>query len=106
MSKIKKGDEVIVLTGKSRGLCGKVLNVIAKGTKVKVEGVNLVKKCIKPNPDTNTQGGIIEREALLAISNVAIYNPITKMADRVAFKFLDDGKKVRCFKSNGELIEI
>ncbi|MDR1057577.1 MAG: 50S ribosomal protein L24 [Coxiellaceae bacterium] len=105
MHKVKKGDEVIVLTGKSKGLRGKVLSVVAHGTKVIVEGVNLVKKHVKPNPHTNTQGGIVELEAALDISNVAIYNPLTKKADRVAFKFLD-GKKVRCFKSNGELIKV
>lgn len=106
MSKIKKGDEVIILTGKSKGLRGKVLNVLEHETRVMVEGANLIKKHVRPNPNTNTQGGIIEREAPLAISNVAIYNPITKKADRVAFKILDNGKKVRCFKSSGELIEV
>ena len=106
MHKIKKGDEVIVLTGKSKGLRGKVLRVVAEGKRAVVEGVNLVKKHVKPNPNTNTQGGIIEREAALDISNIAIYNPVTKKADRVGFKVLDDGKKVRCFKSNGELVEI
>ncbi|MDR1012443.1 MAG: 50S ribosomal protein L24 [Coxiellaceae bacterium] len=103
MRKIKKGDEVIVLTGKSKGLCGRVLNVINCGARVIVEGVGLIKKHVKPNPNTNTQGGIIEREAALDISNIAIYNPITKKADRVAFKFLE-GKKVRYFKSNGKII--
>jgi len=106
MHKIKKGDEVIVLTGKSKGLRGKVLRVVAEGKRAVVEGVNLVKKHVKPNPNTNTQGGIIKREAALDISNIAIYNPVTKKADRVGFKVLDDGKKVRCFKSNGELVEI
>lgn len=106
MNKIKKGDEVIILAGKSKGLRGKVLSVVADGARVTVEGANLIKKHVKPNPNTNTQGGIIEREAPLDISKVAIYNPITKKADRVAFKILDDGKKVRCFKSNGEQIEI
>ncbi|EKD45968.1 MAG: 50S ribosomal protein L24 [uncultured bacterium] len=105
MHKIKKGDEVIVLTGKSKGLRGKVLHVVAEGKKAIVEGANLIKKHVKPNPNTNTQGGIVEREAALDISNIAIYNPITKKADRVAFKVLD-GKKVRCFKSNGELVEV
>ena len=106
MHKIKKGDEVIVLTGKSKGLRGKVLRVVAEGKRAVVEGVNLIKKHVKSNPNTNTQGGIIEREAALDISNIAIYNPVTKKADRVGFKVLDDGKKVRCFKSNGELVEI
>lgn len=106
MRKIKKGDEVIVLTGKSKGLRGKVLRVVEVGAKVVVEGVNLIKKHIKSNPNTNTPGGIVEREAPLSISNVAVYNPVTKKVDRVSFKVLDNGKKVRCFKSNGELIEI
>lgn len=106
MRKIKKDDEVVVLTGKSKGLRGKVLRVLDKGSKVVVEGVNLLKKHVKPNPNTNTQGGIIEREAPLHISNVAVYNPGTKKADRVIFKILKDGKTVRCFKSNGELIEV
>jgi large subunit ribosomal protein L24 len=106
MHKIKKGDEVIILIGKSKGVRGSVLRVIGKGEKVVVEGANLIKKHVKPNPNTNTQGGIIEREAPLHISNVAIYNPSIKKADRVVFKVLEDGKKVRCFKSNGEQVEI
>ena len=106
MRKIKKNDEVVVLTGKNRKVHGKVLRVVAKGTKVVVEGVNLLKKHVKPNPNTQTQGGIIKREAPVHISNVAIYNPGTRKADRVVFKVLQDGKKVRCFKSNGELIEV
>ena len=106
MHKIKKNDEVIILSGKNKGLRGKVLYVVQKGTKVIVEGANLVKKHVKSNPNTNTQGGIIEKEAPLAISNVAIFNPLIKKADRVTFKLLDSGKKVRCFKSNGELIEV
>lgn len=106
MRKIKKGDEVIILTGKNKGARGKVLRTLEKGAKVIVEGANLVKKHIKPNPNTNTQGGIVEREAPLHVSNVAIYNHGTKKADRVVFKVLNDGKKVRCFKSNGELIEV
>lgn len=106
MRKIKKGDEVIILTGKSKGVYGKVLRTLEKGMKVVVEGANLIKKHIKPNPNTNTKGGIFEREAPIHISNVAIYNLGTKKADRVIFKVLNDGKKVRCFKSNGELVEI
>jgi large subunit ribosomal protein L24 len=106
MNKIKKGDEVIILTGKNKGTRGKVLRVSESGKKVTVEGANLIKKCVRANPNTNTEGGIIEREAPLAVSKIAIYNPITKKADRVAFKFLDNGKKVRYFKSNGELIEV
>jgi len=106
MHKIKKGDEVIILTGKSKNARGKVLRVLEKGSKVTVEGANLIKKHVKPNPNTNTQGGIVEREAPLHISNVAIYNQSTKKADRVVFKILKDGKKVRCFKSNGEFVEV
>lgn len=106
MKKIKKGDEVIVLTGKQKGVRGKVLRIVKDGNKAIVEGANLVKKHIKPNPNTNTQGGIIEREAPLHISNIAIYNPITKKADKVGVKVLEDGKKVRCFKSSGELVEV
>lgn len=104
MRKIKKGDEVIILAGKSKGAHGKVLRMLENGTRVVVEGVNLIKKHIKPNPNTNTQGGIVEREASLHISNVAIYNQETKKADKVVFKTLNDGKKVRCFKSNSELV--
>lgn len=106
MQKIKKGDEVIILTGKNKGSHGKVLRVVTQGAKVVVEGVNLSKKHKKPNPQTNTQGGILELEAPLHVSNVAIYNRNTKKADKVIFKVLKDGKKVRCFKSNGELIEV
>ena len=106
MRKIKKGDEVIILAGKSKGVHGKVLTIVAEGTKAIVEGANLIKKHVKPNPNTNTQGGIIEREAPIAISNIAIYNPVSKKGDRVAIKKLEDGKKVRYFKSNDELIDI
>ena len=106
MRKIKKDDEVIILAGKSKGVRGKVLRIVQKGTKAVVEGASLIKKHVKPNPNTNTQGGIIEREAPIDISNVAIYNPISKKADRVGIKKLEDGKKVRYFKSNDELIDI
>ena len=106
MKKIKKNDEVIVLTGKSKGVRGKVLRVLTKRDSVIVEGANLVKKHVKPNPNANKPGGIIEREAPLHISNVAIFNPVTKKADRVTFKTLNDGKKVRIFKSNEEVVDI
>jgi large subunit ribosomal protein L24 len=105
MSKIKKGDEVIVLTGKNKGMRGKVLSVLTSKNKVTVEGVQLLKKHVKPNPNTNTKGGIVEREAPISVSNVAIFNPITKKADRVGFRFVD-GKKIRYFKSNNEQIEV
>lgn len=106
MNKIKKGDQVVVLTGKDCGARGKVLQLFLKQQRVIVEGVNLVKKTVKANPRTNTAGKIIEREAAIHISNIAIYNPMTEAADRVGFKILADGKKVRCFKSNGEFIDL
>ena len=107
MQKIKKNDEVIVIAGKSKGARGKVMRVIKDGAKVKVivEGVNMVKKHTRGNPQTNQPGGIVDREAALDISNVALFNPITKKADKVGFKMLE-GKKVRYFKSNNELVEI
>lgn len=105
MRKIKKGDEVVVLKGKSRGHRGKILSVISDGRRVLVEGANIVKKHVKPNPNMNEPGGILEREAPIVIENVAIYNPVTKKADRIGFRILPDGRKVRYFKSNGEQVE-
>lgn len=104
-SKIKIDDTVIVLTGKDKGRVGKVLKCL-KNDRVIVEGVNMVKKHVKPNPQQNQEGGILEREASVHVSNVAIYNPISKKADRIGFKHLDDGKKVRYFKSSGEHVEV
>ncbi len=104
MQKIRKDDEVILITGKDKGRRGKVLRVLGR-ERVLVEGVNVVKKHQKPNPQRNTQGGIIDKEAPLHISNVAIYNPMTKKADRVGFKILE-GRKVRYFKSNNEMIDV
>lgn len=106
MKKIKAGDEVIVIAGKDKGLRGAVIKIVEDGRRVMVEAANMVKKHLKPNPQRQIKGGIIEKEAPLAISNIAIWNPITKKADRVGFKFLDDGKKVRYFKSNGEVIDV
>jgi len=104
MRKIKKGDEVVVLAGKDKGRRGTVLRVLPND-KVFVENVNMVKKHQKPNPMKDTPGGIIEKEAPIHISNVAIFNPATGKADRVGFKRLDDGRKVRFFKSNQEVID-
>jgi large subunit ribosomal protein L24 len=101
MAKIKKGDEVIVIAGKSKGQTGKVDSVT--DGKVVVEGVNLVKKHVKPNPQAGIQGGIISKPAALDISNVAIYNSASQKADRVGYK-VEDGKKVRIYKSTGETI--
>ena len=101
--KIRRDDEVVVLAGKDKGKQGKVLKVLASDDKLIVEGVNLVKKHQKPNPQMNVPGGIVEKEAAIHVSNVAIVNPATGKADRVGFRF-EDEKKVRFFKSNGELV--
>lgn len=101
--KIRRDDEVVVLAGKDKGKQGKVLNVVTDKDRVFVEGVNLVKKHQKPNPQAQIPGGIIEKEASIHISNVAIVNPQSGKADRVGFR-VEEGKKVRVFKSNGEQI--
>ncbi|MEH6504492.1 MAG: 50S ribosomal protein L24 [Cycloclasticus sp.] len=105
MNKIKKGDEVIVLTGKDKAKRGLVLTVVSSD-KILVEGINTVKKHQKPNPNKGIEGGIIEKQMPINISNVAIYNAQTKKADRVGFKVLEDGKKVRYFKSNDEVLDV
>jgi large subunit ribosomal protein L24 len=102
MSKIKRGDNVVVLTGRDKGKRGDVTRVL--GEHVLVTGVNQVKKHQRPNPMKGEQGGIVTREAPLHVSNVAIWNPVTKKADRIGVRSLEDGRKVRFFKSNGELI--
>ena len=102
-SKIRRDDEVIVLAGKDKGKTGKVTKVLVEDSKVFVEGINLIKKHTKPVPQLHQPGGIIEKEAPLNVSNVAIVNPATGKADRVGFRD-EDGKKVRFFKSNNELI--
>ena len=102
MLKIKRDDEVIVIAGKDKGKRGTVRQVLDNGRLI-VTGVNMVKKHVKANPNRGTQGGIVEQEAALHASNVAIWNPKTQKADRVGFRF-EDGKKVRFFKSNGEAL--
>jgi large subunit ribosomal protein L24 len=102
-SKIRRDDEVIVLAGKDKGKTGKVTKVLVEESKVFVEGINLIKKHTKPVPQLQQAGGIVEKEAPLNVSNVAILNPATGKADRVGFRN-EDGKKVRFFKSNNELI--
>jgi large subunit ribosomal protein L24 len=104
MHKIKKGDEVIVITGKDKGKKGSVLS-IADG-RVFVEGCNMAKKHVKPNPNVGETGGILEKEMPLNASNIALFNPATGKADRVGIKTLKDGQKVRYFKSNNEVIDI
>ena len=101
--KIRRDDEVVVLAGKDKGKQGKVLKVLIADNRLIVEGVNLVKKHTKPNPQLGIAGGIVEKEASIHVSNVAIVNPATGKADRVGFR-IEDGKKVRFFKSNNELI--
>lgn len=103
MEKIRKGDEVIVITGKDKGKRGTVLTRIDE-EHLLVEGVNRAKKHVKPNPIKGVQGGIVDKDMPIHISNVALFNPATKQADRVGFKSLEDGRKVRVFKSNGELV--
>ena len=103
MDKIRKGDEVVVTTGKDQGKRGTVL-VRVDDNHVVVEGVNRAKKHVKPNPMKGVQGGIVDKDMPIHVSNVALFNPATQKADRVGFKVLDDGRKVRVFKSNGELV--
>ncbi|MCG7898886.1 MAG: 50S ribosomal protein L24 [Candidatus Thiodiazotropha lotti] len=104
-SKIKKGDEVIVISGKDKGKRGTVVKMMDDDRLV-VENVNMAKKHTKPNPNRGEPGGILDKEMPLHISNVALYNPATDKADRVGFKILEDGKKVRVFKSNQEVVDI
>jgi large subunit ribosomal protein L24 len=104
MRKIKKGDDVIVITGKDKGKRGTVLRVVDV-EHVLVEGANRVKKHQRPNPMKNTTGGIVDKEMPLHVSNVAIFNPTTQKADRIGSKRLDDGRRVRCYHSNGEVID-
>jgi len=104
MRKIKRDDDVIVIAGKDKGKRGKVLKVQDDG-RLLVSGINMMKKHQKPNPQLNVAGGIIEKEAPIQASNVAIFNGATNKADRVGFKVLEDGKKIRVFKSNGEAVD-
>jgi large subunit ribosomal protein L24 len=104
MRKIKRDDEVVVITGRDKGKRGKVIKVLEKD-RILVSGIQMVKKHQRPNPQAGVPGGIIEKEAPIQISNVAIFNPATEKADRVGFKILEDGKKVRVFKSNGEVVD-
>ena len=104
MKKIRKGDTVIVITGRDKGRRGAVIEVLGDD-RIRVEGLNMSKKHQRPNPQMGVQGGIIEREAPLHVSNVQIFNPATQKADRVGIKSLEDGRKVRVFKSNKEMVD-
>jgi large subunit ribosomal protein L24 len=106
MRKIKKGDEVIILSGKDKGKTGTVLTVIADKAKVIVENVNMAKRHKKGNPMQGVPGGIIEKEMPIHISNVAIWNSVTKKADRIGFRTLEDGQKVRYYKSDKEVVDV
>lgn len=105
MNKIRKGDEVIVIAGRSKGQRGSVLKRLDEN-RLLVENVNIIKKHVKPNPNSGEAGGIIEREAPIDQSNVMIFNPSTEQGDRVGFKTLEDNRKVRYFKSNEEVIDL
>jgi len=104
MQKIKQGDDVIVITGKDKGRRGTVLKVLETG-RVLVEGVNMVKKHQKPNPNAGVQGGIIEKEMPVDRSNLMLFNPVSGKGDRVGIKKLEDGRKVRFFKSDNEVVD-
>lgn len=103
MRKIKKGDDVVVITGKDKGRRGTVLKVGEE--RIVVAGINRVKKHTKPNPMKGVTGGIVDKELSIHISNVAIFNPATQKADRIGIRQLDDGRKVRFYKSNGEVVD-
>jgi len=104
MKRIKKGDQVIVIAGKDKGRQGTVLKVADDS--VLVESVNMVKKHTKPNPTAGVEGGIVEKAMPMSISNVMLFNPVISKGDRVGFKKLEDGRKVRYFKSNGEVVDV
>jgi large subunit ribosomal protein L24 len=104
MHKIRKGDEVVVIAGRDKGRRGAVLKFL-EGERVLVENVNMVKRHTRPNPQRNVQGGIIEKEAPLHISKIALWNPAAKKGDRVGIRTLGDGRRVRFFKSNKEVVD-
>ena len=105
MAKIRKGDEVVVRAGKDKGKRGTVLSV-SSDDHVMVEGINLAKRHMKPNPQRGTSGGIVEQEMPIHISNVAIYNAMVGKGERIGFKRLEDGRKVRIYKSTGEVVDV
>ncbi|HRD50247.1 MAG: 50S ribosomal protein L24 [Candidatus Competibacter sp.] len=105
MRRIRKGDEVIVIAGKDKSRRGKITQVM-NDERVIVAGVNMAKRHTKPNPARGVAGGIIEREAAIHVSNVMLFNPLTKKGDRVGFRVLEDGRKVRYFKSNNEVVDV
>lgn len=105
MNHLRKGDQVIVITGKDKGRKGTILG-FSKNEKVLVESVNMAKKHTKPNPQAGIEGGIVDKEMPLSISNVMLFNPLTDKGDKVGIKVLEDGKRVRYFKSNNEVVDV
>ncbi|MBN8477779.1 MAG: 50S ribosomal protein L24 [Burkholderiales bacterium] len=105
MRKLKKGDNVVVITGRDKGKRGEVSRVV-DADHVVVNGVNTAKRHTRPNPLKNQPGGIVTRELPIHVSNVAIWNPVTQKPDRVGFRTLEDGRKVRFYKSNGEIVGV
>lgn len=105
MNKIKKGDEVVVVAGKDKGRRGTVLRVLAEERLV-VEGVNVARKHVRPNPQQGIQGGIVDKEMPLHRSNVMLWNPVAQKGDRIGIKTLEDGRRVRFFKSNKEVVDV
>ena len=103
MNRIKKGDQVVVISGKDKGKRGDVVRVA--GDKVVVSNINVIKRHTKPNPQAGQAGGVIEREAPIHISNVMLFNPATGKGERIGFKVLEDGRKLRVFRSSGESID-
>lgn len=103
MNKIRKGDEVVVIAGRDKGRRGTIVKVLEG--QVVVESINMVKRHTKPNPQKNVQGGIVQKEAAIDISNVMLWNPVAKKGDRVGLRTLGDGRKVRFFKSNKEVVD-
>ena len=105
MKRLRKGDQVVVISGKDKGRQGTVLKVMADDQGL-VESINMVKKHTKPNPMQGVEGGIVDKEMPLHVSNVMLFNPVANKGDRVGFKVLEDGRKVRYFKSNGEVVDV
>ena len=103
MNKIRKGDEVVVITGRDKGRRGTVVRILEG--QVLVENINMVKRHTKPNPQKNVQGGIVTKEAAIDVSNVMLWNPVAKKGDRIGLRTLADGRKVRFFKSNKEVVD-
>ncbi len=105
MNKIKKGDDVIVIAGKDKGKRGSVMSVLENG-RILVDGINIVKKHVRPNPQAGETGGIVEQEAALDRSNISLYDAASSKASRVGVKVLEDGKKVRVYKTSGEVVDV